>query len=53
VEKNPRLRLKQVQQGEETMIVQLSEWREFLSKQEQRYSQEFAGLKEKLRSELK
>jgi hypothetical protein len=62
VEKNPRLRLKQVQQGQETMVVQLSvdeaieqlpQWREFLSKQEQRYSQEFTGLKARLRSELK
>ncbi|MHC1578238.1 MAG: hypothetical protein ACXQTH_00615 [Dehalococcoidia bacterium] len=62
VEKNPRLRLKQVQQGQETMVIQLTvdeaieqlpQWREFLSNQEQRYSQEFAALKEKLRSELK
>jgi DNA-directed RNA polymerase subunit L len=62
VEGNPQLRVKQVQQGQSTMMVQLSvdeaikqlpQWRDFTSEQEKRYSQEFAKLKEKLKRELK
>jgi len=62
VEKNPQLRVKQVQQGQDTMMVQLSvdeaikqlpQWRVFASDQEKRYSQEFAKLIEKLRRELR
>jgi hypothetical protein len=62
VEKNPRLRMKQVQQGQNTAVVQLTvdeaikqlpQWQDFLSNQEKRYSQEFAGAKEKLQRELK
>jgi hypothetical protein len=62
VERNPRLRVKQVQQGQNTMVVQLTvdeaikqlpQWRDFLSNQEKRYSQEFAGAIEKLERELK
>ena len=62
VEGNPQLRVKQVQQGQNTMIVQLSveeaikqlpQWRDFLSDQEKRYSQEFAKVTEKLKRELK
>jgi hypothetical protein len=62
VEKNPRLRMKQVQQGQNTMVVQLTideaikqlpQWQDFLSNQEKRYSQEFASTKEKLQRELK
>jgi len=62
VEGNPQLRVKQVQQGQNTMIVQLSvdeaikqlpQWRDFLSDQEKRYSQEFAKVMEKLKRELK
>jgi hypothetical protein len=62
VEGNPQLRLKQVQQGQNTMIVQLSvdeaikqlpQWRDFLSDQEKRYSQEFAKVVEKLKRELR
>jgi hypothetical protein len=61
VERNPRLRVKQVQQGQNTMVVQLTvdeaikqlpQWREFLSNQEKRYSQEFASIMEKLKREL-
>ena len=61
VEKDPRLRMKQVQQGQNTMVVQLTvdeaikqlpQWRDFLSSQEKRYSQEFASTKEKLQREL-
>jgi hypothetical protein len=62
VEKNPRLRMKQVQQGQNTMVVQLTideaikqlpQWQDFLSNQGKRYSQEFASTKEKLQRELK
>jgi hypothetical protein len=62
VERNPRLRVKQVQQGQNTMVVQLTvdeairqlpQWQEFLSGQEKRYSQEYAKLIERLKKELK
>jgi hypothetical protein len=62
VERNPRLRVKQVQQGQNTMVIQLTvdeavkqlpQWRDFLSNQEKRYSQEFAGVIERLKRELK
>ena len=62
VERNPRLRVKQVQQGQNTMVVQLTvdeaikqlpQWRDFLANQEKRYSLEFARVIEKLRRELK
>jgi hypothetical protein len=62
VERNPRLRVKQVQQGQNTMVIQLTvdeaikqlpQWRDFLSNQEKRYSQEFAKVMEKSKRELK
>jgi len=62
VERNPQLRVKQVPQGQSTMIVQLSideaikqlpQWQDFLSDQEKRYSQEFAKVMEKLKRELR
>jgi hypothetical protein len=62
VERNPRLRVKQVQQGQNTMVIQLTvdeavkqlpQWRDFLSNQEKRYSQEFAGVIDRLKRELK
>lgn len=62
VERNPRLRVKQVQQGQNTVVVQLTvdeaikqlpQWRDFLANQEKRYSQEFARAIEKLKRELK
>jgi hypothetical protein len=62
VERNPRLRVKQVQQGQNTMVVQLPvneaikqlpQWQDFLSSQDQRYSQEFARAVDKLKRELK
>jgi len=62
VERNPRLRVKQAQQGQNTMVIQLTvdeaikqfpQWRDFLSNQEKRYSQEFARVVEKLKRELK
>jgi hypothetical protein len=62
IEGNPQLRVKQVQQGQNTMIVQLSvdeaikqlpQWQDFLSGQEKRYSQEFVKVMERLRRELK
>jgi hypothetical protein len=62
VERNPQLRVKQVQQGQNTMVIQLTtdeairqlpQWRDFLSSQEKRYSQEFATLVERLETDLK
>ena len=62
VERNPQLRVKQVQQGQNTMIVQLSvdeaikqlpQWQDFLSDQGKIYSQEFAKVTEKLKRELR
>jgi len=62
VERNPQLRVKQVQQEQSTMLVELSvdeaikqlpQWQDFLSNQEKRYSQEFAKLTEKLKRELR
>ena len=62
VERNPRLRVKQVQQGQNTVVIQLTvdeaikqlpQWRDFLSNQEERYSQEFARVMEKSKRELK
>ena len=62
VERNPRLRVKQVQQGQNTMIVQLTadeamkqlpQWRDFLSSQEKRYSQESDKVIERLKKELR
>ncbi len=62
VEKDPRLRMKQVQQGQNTMVVQLTvdeaikqlpQWQDFLSEQGKRYSQDFAATKENLQRELR
>jgi hypothetical protein len=62
VERNPQLSVKQVQQGQKTMLIQLTvdeaikqlpQWRDFLSNQEKRYNQEFARAREKLKRELK
>ena len=62
IESNPQLRVKQVQQGQNTMITQLSvdeaikqlpQWQDFLSNQERRYSQEFTKVMEKLKRELR
>jgi hypothetical protein len=62
VERNPQLRVKQVQQGQSTMLVQLTvdeaikqvpQWQDFLSEQERRYSQAFTEVMEKLKRELK
>ncbi len=62
VERDPQLKLKQVQQGQSTVMVQLTvdgaveqipQWRDFLSEHEKRYTQEFAAVLERLRSELR
>ena len=62
VEKNPQLRMQQVKQGQATMVMQLSvdeavkassEWKNFISYHEKRYSQEFATVVQKLRKEAK
>jgi len=61
VERNPQLRVKQVQQGQSAMLVQLTvdeaiaqlpRWQDFLSKHQKRYSQEFARVTEALKREL-
>jgi len=62
VQRNPQLRVKQVQQGQNTVVVQLTideaikqlpQWQDFLANQERRYSQEFTKVIEKLKRELK
>ncbi len=62
VERYPQLRVKQVQQGQRTVIIQLGvdeaikqlpQWRDFLSDQEKRYGQEFVKVMEKLKRALK
>jgi hypothetical protein len=62
VERNPQLRVKQVQQGQNNMVIQLTvdeaikqfpQWQEFLSNQEKRYIQEFARVIEKLKRDLR
>ncbi len=62
VERNPRLRVKQVQQGQNTVVIQLTvdeaikqlpQWRDFLSNQEKRYNQEFAKVIERLKRDLR
>ena len=62
VQRNPQLRVKQVQQGQKTMVIQLTidealkqlpQWQDFLANQERRYSQEFTKVIEKLKRELK
>lgn len=61
VERNPQLRMKQVQQGQSTIMIQLTvdeaieelpQWRDFLAEHGKRYSREFNDLVEKLRSGL-
>ena len=61
VERNPRLRVKQVQQGQNTVVIQLTvdeaikqlpQWRDFLANQEKRYNQEFAKVIERLKRDL-
>ncbi len=58
VERDPRLRMEQVKQGQNTAMVQLSvdeavkrnpQWQEFLSQHEKRYGQEFARIMEGLK----
>lgn len=61
VERNPQLRIRQVRQKQGTVMVhltideaiqQLPQWTDFLSKHEERYTQEFGAALERLRSEL-
>jgi hypothetical protein len=62
VERNPQLRMQQIKQGQATIVMQLSvdeavkassEWKNFISYHEKRYSQEFAKVVEKLKGEVK
>jgi len=62
VEKNPQLRVKQIQQGQNNVIIQLTvddaikqlpQWQDFLFRHEKKYRQEFAQVMEKLKKDLK
>jgi len=61
VERDPRLRVEQVRQGQNTALVQLSveeavkrnpQWRDFLAQHESRYSEEFARMLQRLKDEV-
>ena len=61
VERDPRLRIEQVRQGQNTALVQLSveeavkrnpQWREFLAQHESRYTEEFARVLQWLEGEV-
>jgi len=61
VERDPRLRVEQVKQGQNTGMVQLSveeavkrnpQWRDFLVQHEDRYSEEFARVLQRLEDEV-
>ena len=62
VERNPQLRMQQVQQGQASTVMQLTveeavknsaEWKNFAANQEKGYSQEFTKVVGKLKNELK
>lgn len=62
VERNPQLRVKQVQQGQRTVLVQLTldeairqlpQWQDFLAQHERKYGNEFASTVDRLKRELK
>ncbi len=62
VERNPQLRMQQVQQGQTSTVMQLTveeaiknsaEWQNFAANHEKGYSQEFANVVDKLKNELK
>ena len=62
VERNPQLRMQQVQQGQTSTVMQLTveeaiknsaEWNNFAANHEKGYSQEFAKVVDKLKNELK
>mgnify|MGYP001098460399 CR=1 FL=1 len=62
IEKNPQARMREVKQGQATIVMRLSadeaakqspQWKQFLLEHERRYSQEFAKIVEKLKVELK
>ena len=62
VERNPQLRMQQVQQGQTSAVMQLTveeavknsaEWKNFAANQEKGYSQEFTKVVGKLKNELK
>lgn len=62
VERNPQLRMQQVQQGQTSIVMQLTvdeavknsaEWKNFTANHEKGYSQEFTKVVDKLKNELK
>ncbi len=62
VERNPQLRVKQVQQGQRTALAQLTvdeairqlpQWQDFIARHEAKFSNEFGGVRERLQRELR
>ncbi|MFU8796814.1 MAG: hypothetical protein ACNA7X_05955 [Dehalococcoidia bacterium] len=62
VERNPQLRVKQVQQGQRMVLVQMTvdeairqlpQWQDFLEQHERKYGNEFARVMERLKRELR
>jgi len=62
VERNPQLRVKQAQQGQRTVLVQMTvdeairqlpQWQDLLVQHEVRYGNEYAGVVERLKRELR
>lgn len=62
VEKDPRARMRQVKQGQQTVVVQLTvdeavkssqEWQKFTAEHEKRFSQEFARIIDRLKKQVK
>ncbi|MCX8126198.1 MAG: hypothetical protein N3E40_03530, partial [Dehalococcoidia bacterium] len=62
VERDPRSRVRQVKQGQQTVVIQLSvdeavrsseEWQNFLAEHEKRFSQEFDRVIERLKKQVK
>ncbi len=62
VERDPRARMRQVKQGQQTVVVQLTvdeavrssqEWQKFISEHEKRFSQEFARIIDRLKKQVK
>jgi len=62
VERDPRARMRQVKQGQQTVVVQLTveeavktsqEWQKFTAEHEKRFSQEFARIIDRLKKQVK
>ncbi|MEW6141714.1 MAG: hypothetical protein AB1597_00965 [Chloroflexota bacterium] len=62
VERDPRARVRQVKQGQQTVVVQLTvdeavkssqEWQNFVAEHEKRFSQEFSRIIDRLKKQVK